>query len=187
MRLPLNLGIGGAEQTGFLFAMRHDYDIVVRMDADGQHPPDQVSVLVQALAESTADAVIGSRFLGMTTFRSTFMRRIGIRWLAAICGLLVRQPITDSTSGFRAYRRPVVAFLAQHNPYDYPEPEGVILLIKNGFRVQEVPVVMRARQEGQSSIRGLKTVYYMLKVTLSLILAASRRPVRSRASGVAEK
>lgn len=178
VELSCNLGIGGAEQAGFLYAQRYGYEVVVRLDADGQHPPREVETLLCALLGSEADVVIGSRFLEGNGFRSSWLRRVGIRWLALLSTLLTGQKITDSTSGFRAYRRDAFEFLAHFSPQDYPEPEGVVLLVRNGFRIKEVPISMRKRQLGRSSIRGTKTAYYMVKVTLALLIAALREPVR---------
>ena len=175
-----NLGIAGAEQTGFLYAQRHGYELVVRLDADRQHPPQEIDTLVRSLLSSEADLVIGSRFLERGGFRSSWLRRIGIRWLAFLITWLTRQEFTDCTSGFRAYRRGAFEFLARFNPQDYPEPEGVVLLARNGFYVKEVPIMMRERWVGQSSIRGIRTAYYMVKVTLALLIAALREPVRQR-------
>lgn len=176
--LPCNLGVGGAVQTGFLYAQRLGYDIVVRLDADGQHPPEEVARLIHALDETGADVVIGSRFLERKGYRSSYWRRSGIRWLGLLIRFFTRQHITDATSGFWACRRDAIAFLAVHYPQGYPEPEGVILLLRNGFRIQEVPIKMRDRQAGQSSIRGLKPIFYMLKVTLAILVAVLRRPTR---------
>jgi glycosyltransferase involved in cell wall biosynthesis len=182
VELPFNLGIGGAEQTGFLYALRHGYDEVVRLDGDGQHPPEAVQALLHALRDGQADVVIGSRFLKSEGFRSSRLRRVGIRWLALLSSTLARQRITDSTSGFRAFRRNAFEFLASYNPQDYPEPESVVLLTRNGFGIAEVPVMMRERQEGKSSIAGLQAVYYMLKTTLALLVTALRQPVRRAVS-----
>jgi glycosyltransferase involved in cell wall biosynthesis len=178
---PCNLGIGGAVQTGFLYAHRYGYDAVVRLDADGQHPPEEVEHLLARLNVGDVDVVIGSRFLVRSPgFRSSQLRRIGINWLNFLLGILTQQQITDCTSGFCAYGYETVAFLAENYPQDYPEPEGIILLKRNGFRIVEVPVHMRERQTGISSIRGLKPVYYMIKVSLAILIAFLRRPIRSR-------
>jgi hypothetical protein len=184
LELPFNLGIGGAEQTGFIYAQRYGYEVVVRLDADGQHPPQEVETLVCALLNSEADVVIGSRFLERDGFLSSWLRRVGICWLALLSTLLTGQRITDSTSGFRAYRRDAFGFLARHNPQDYPEPEGVVLLARNGFRIEEVPIMMQERRMGRSSIRGPRTVYYMVKVTLALLVAALREPTNVETSFV---
>jgi len=183
VELACNLGIGGAVQTGFLYAQRYGYDAVVRVDADGQHPPEAIADLLRSFDEMHADVVIGSRFLEAGGFRSSWLRRVGISWLGFLIRILTHHRITDCTSGFCAYRREAVEFLARHYPQDYPEPEGVVLLVRNGFRLAEVPVVMHQREVGRSSIRGFRTVYYMIKVTLAVLVAAMRSPVRSLADG----
>ncbi len=177
--LPCNLGIGGAVQTGFKFATRRGFEVVVQVDGDGQHKAEEIRGLVRALEAGRYDMVIGSRFLGIDSFRSTALRRIGIRLFAVVNSLAIRQPITDNTSGFRAYGREAIAFLAKHYPVDYPEPEAVILLGRNGFRIKEIPVAMEERQGGHSSIHGLKSAYYMIKVLLAIGLNMVRPPLRN--------
>ena len=172
-----NLGIGGAVQAGFKFAARHHYRIAVQFDGDGQHLASEIGKLLAALEEGGANLVIGSRFLSKAGFRSTFSRRIGIRIFQLLNFLLIGRRITDNTSGFRAYDRRAIEFLAQNYPVDYPEPESVILLGRNGFAVAETPVLMRERREGASSISGLLSTYYMLKVMLACIMAALRKPL----------
>ena len=175
--LPVNLGIGAAVQTGFLFAQRYDYDIVVRLDSDGQHPPEEVARLVAALADGV-DVVVGSRFLKERSYRSSWLRRVGISWLSLLIRVLTGKWIADCTSGFCVYRRDAVDYLAAHYPQDYPEPESLALLIRNGFRVNEVPIRMQARRNGTSSIRGGRTLYYMIKVSLAVLIEAFRSPTR---------
>lgn len=176
--LPHNLGIGGAVQTGFKYGARGGYDVAVQVDGDGQHKASEIRALVEALEGDRYDMVIGSRFLGIESFRSTALRRVGIALFALINSLAIRQRITDNTSGFRAYGKEAIAFLAQHYPVDFPEPEAVILLGRNGFRLREVAVAMEERQGGQSSIRGLKSAYYMVKVVLAIGLNLLRAPIR---------
>lgn len=176
--LPCNLGIGGAVQTGFKYAVTHDYDVVVQVDGDGQHKADEIRGLIAALEGDRFDMVIGSRFLGVDSFRSTALRRVGIRLFEAINSLAIRQRITDNTSGFRAYGREATVFLARHYPVDYPEPEAVILLGRNGFKIREIPVAMEERRGGRSSIHGLKSAYYMVKVLLAIGLNLLRAPIR---------
>ncbi len=175
--LPCNLGIGGAVQTGFKYAHRHGFDFVVQVDGDGQHRGDEIRRLVAALGPDH-DMVIGSRFLGIESFRSTALRRVGIGLFAIVNSLAIRQRITDNTSGFRAYGREAIAFLARHYPVDYPEPEAVILLGRNGFRIREIPVAMEERQGGRSSIQGFRSAYYMVKVMLAIGLNVLRAPIR---------
>jgi len=176
--LPKNLGIGGAVQTGFKYANRNGYQIAVQFDGDGQHLAGEIAKLLRVLEASGANMVIGSRFLQKHGgFRSTFARRIGIRTFQVLNSLLIGQKITDNTSGFRAYDRKAIEFFARYYPVDYPEPEAVILLGRNGFRIEEKSVLMRERQGGGSSIAGVYGIYYMLKVVLAIIMTALRKPL----------
>jgi len=173
--LPFNLGIGGAVQTGFKYAERNGYDTAVQFDGDGQHKASEICKLLDVLLRQEADVSIGSRFLEKeTNFRSTFMRRKGIFIFKIINYLLIRQVITDNTSGFRAYNREALVFLAHNYPADYPEPESVVLLGRHGFRIKEVPVFMQQRNFGRSSIRGWRIIYYMVKVLLSICMTSLR-------------
>jgi len=178
--LPVNLGIGGAVQTGLKFASRYGYDLAIQFDGDGQHIASEIPSLVQPVLDKEADMVIGSRFLvrGRKTFRSTWTRQIGIRFFEVLNSLLIGQRVTDNTSGFRAYSREVIEFMVDHYPTDYPEPEAVILVGRNRFRIVEVPVQMRERQGGRSSIFGWRSAYYMIKVTLAIVMTALRYRLR---------
>ncbi len=177
--LPANLGIGGAVQTGFKYALYNNYDYAIQFDGDGQHLASEIPKLISALENNDYDACIGSRFKEKTLgFQSTFMRRCGIKIFEILSTILIQQKITDSTSGFRAYNKECIAFLAAHYPTDYPEPETVILLGKNNFKVTEVSVEMIERQGGESSISGLKSAYYMIKVSLSMLMTSQRKMVR---------
>lgn len=179
--LPKNLGIGGAVQTGFKYASRYNYRIAVQFDGDGQHMANEIPKLLDVLANRGANMAIGSRFLEKHEgFRSTFARRIGIRLFMVINSLLIGQRITDNTSGFRAYDRKTIDFLAKHYPVDYPEPEAVILLGKNGFKIEEEFTYMQERQEGGSSISGVKSIYYMVKVMLAVFMTSLRKPLLPR-------
>ena len=176
--LPVNLGIGGAVQTAFRYASRNGFDYAVKVDGDGQHPAAQIPELIEVLRRDGADMVIGSRFLKKEGFQSTFLRRLGIAFFRTLNSLLIGQRVTDNTSGFRAYSRRAILFAEKYYPsFDYPEPEEVILMAKNGFKIVEIPTVMASRQGGTSSISPLKAVYYMLKVFFSVIMAALRPPV----------
>lgn len=186
IRLPFNLGIGGAVQTGLIVAERGGYDVVVQVDGDGQHRADQVGRLVEALAAKQLDLAIGSRFLerGDSSGRSPSdsegyrvppLRRLGIKIFEWVNSALIGHRITDNTSGFRAYRKEAAAFLAGSYPDDYPEPESVVLLTRRGFRVGEVSVLMRGRQGGRSSIGLAQSIYYMVKVLLAILVNMSRR------------
>ncbi|MDD5508298.1 MAG: glycosyltransferase family 2 protein [Bacteroidales bacterium] len=176
--LPCNLGVGGAVQTGFLYALKNGYDFIFQFDADGQHRTDEIGNLLDPVRKDEADVIIGSRFFERHAgFRSSWGRRIGIRLLQYMTRILIHQAVTDCTSGFRAYNRRAIEFLAEHYPVDYPEPEVVILLGKQGFRIKEVFTPMNERQGGRSSITFLRGPYYMVKVMLSMIMVAVRARV----------
>ena len=173
--LPCNLGIGGAVQAGLLFAREHRYDIAGQFDGDGQHCADQVAAIVGPVAAGEANVVIGSRFLVPSEYRPPLARRIGIAVFAWVNSLVLRRRITDSTSGFRAYDEGAIGFLAREYAHDYPEPEAVVTLVRHGFSVREVPVAMRDRQGGRSSITLLRSIYYMLKVLTAIVVGATRQ------------
>ena len=172
--LSCNLGIGGAVQTGFKFARDHGYQYMVQVDGDGQHISSEVSKLLQAMERTNCDMVIGSRFLDVDSFRTSWARRMGIRVFYYLFQLLIHIKITDSTSGFRLYNRKSIELLARYYPDDYPEPDAIILLHKYGLRICEVGVVMRPREHGESSITPLKSPYYMAKVMLSIVFSYTR-------------
>lgn len=168
--LPVNLGIGGGVQSGYLYAREHGYDVTVQMDGDGQHDPAFLADVVRPVADGRLDMAVGSRFVEKKGFQTSFMRRLGIHILSflirALCGVRVR----DTTSGYRACGKALTAYYADHYAQDYPEPEAIISAVLGGFRVGEVPVVMRERMGGVSSINPLKSVYYMVKVSISLVV-----------------
>ena len=164
--LPVNLGIGGAMHSGYRYAYRHNYDIAVQIDGDGQHPANELPALLQPLLNDEADVVIGSRFLSRAGFQSTFARRAGIRFFTRLNWLLIGQTIRDSTSGFRAMNRHTLAIVNRYYPDEYPEPESIVQFGLHKLRIREVPVEMRERQGGVSSISSLIAIYYMIKVTL---------------------
>jgi glycosyltransferase involved in cell wall biosynthesis len=174
--LPFNLGIGGAVQTGFKFALEQGYGLAVRLDGDGQHDPAELPKLLAPVERGEADIVTGSRFAdGAHAYRPPFARRIGITWFAMLVSLLTRQRVTDTTSGFQALNRKGIALFAGDYPNDYPEVEATVLVFKHRLRLAEVPVQMREREHGESSITFLRSVYYMLKVTLALLVAMVRK------------
>jgi glycosyltransferase involved in cell wall biosynthesis len=177
LALPYNLGIGGAVQTGLLFAARQGYDCAVQFDGDGQHRADQLPALLAPVLGRQADVVIGSRFLSPAAYSVPLLRRCGIAIFRRVNGLVLGRTITDNTSGFRAYGRAALAFLAEEYPHDYPEPESVVTLCRQGFRVVEVPAQMRERQGGHSSITLVRSLYYMCKVLLAIGVRATERPV----------
>lgn len=168
--LPQNLGIGGAVQAGHKYAQHYGYDIDVQVDGDGQHDPSYIPQLVKMI-EDGADLAIGSRFVEETDgFQSTWLRRVGITWLSGLLKLLTGKIVTDPTSGFRASGRRAIELFCENYPMDYPEPESIALALENGLSLSETPVNMLERQGGSSSIGGFSSVYYMIKVTLAIIL-----------------
>jgi glycosyltransferase involved in cell wall biosynthesis len=177
--LPFNLGIGGAVQTGFRFAFENDYDIVVRVDGDGQHDPAQLSRVLEPVLRGEADIAVGSRFAAEDAagYRSSRSRRIGIRLLAWIVSRIVGQRVTDTTSGFQALNRRGIELFAHDYPHDYPEVEAMVLVFRHRLRLVEVPVEMRERAGGRSSITALRSVYYMVKVLLAIFVGMFRRNV----------
>lgn len=172
--LPCNLGIGGAVQTGFKYARSQGYQYMVQIDGDGQHLPSEVGKLVQAMKQSGCDMVIGSRFLDIQSYRTTWLRRFGIKIFYWLFRLLINMRITDSTSGFRLYNQKSIAVLAKYYANDYPEPDAIILLKKHGLKIGEIGVEMRPRIYGASSITPIRSPYYMAKVVLSILLSCSR-------------
>ena len=163
------MGIGGAVQAGHKFALERGYDVDVQFDGDGQHEVSCIPDLIQAVTDG-ADLAIGSRFIGNENeFKSTFMRRLGIRWLSGVIRLFGGR-VSDPTSGFRACGKSAIELFSREYPIDYPEPESIVAAIKCGFHVEECPVIMHERQGGESSIKALSSMYYMIKVTLAIII-----------------
>ncbi len=175
VRLPYNLGIGGAVQTGYQYAREHGFDIAVQVDGDGQHIPAQIPRLLQPILDGRADMVVGTRFAGAGDYRAPVARRVGIQIFAWIVSLIVHQRVTDTTSGFRAVNRRAMTLFANDYPHDYPEVEATVLVHRHRLRVTEVPVEMRERETGRSSISALRSFYYMFKVTLALFVGLFRR------------
>lgn len=170
INLPVNLGIGGAVQTGYKYGSENGYDIAVQIDGDGQHDIAYLDKLLEPLRNSSADVVIGSRFIRKEGFQSSRLRRTGIVFLSRLIRLLTGVRVYDVTSGFRAVNRRFVEIYARDYPSDYPEPEAIVSAIMEGGRVLEVPVVMKERESGTSSINLVRSVYYMIKVTLAVLL-----------------
>jgi glycosyltransferase involved in cell wall biosynthesis len=180
VRLPYNIGIGGAVQTGFVYALEHGYDRMVQVDGDGQHDPKQLAVLEDAMAaDPSLDMVCGSRFLSNDLrYPAPISRRTGIHIFAFLLSRIVRQAVSDPTSGFRLYNRRAIALFARDYPHDYPEVEAVLMLHHHRLKMREVPVRMFTRGGGRSSIGSGKSAYYMIKVLLALFVGlARRRPV----------
>src|SRR3954451_7904522 len=179
LRLPFNLGIGGAVQTGFRFAFENGYDLAVRIDGDGQHDPAQLDVILAPVLSGEADIAVGSRFASTdgSGYRSSRSRRVGIRLLAWVVSRIVRHRVTDTTSGFQALNRRAIALFARDYPHDYPEVEATVMVFRHRLRWVEVPVSMRERGGGRSSITALRSVYYMAKVLLAIFVGLFRRNV----------
>jgi glycosyltransferase involved in cell wall biosynthesis len=179
LRLPFNLGIGGAVQTGFRYAFENGYDLAVRVDGDGQHDPAQLARVIAPVLSGQADIAVGSRFadVGGVGYRSSRTRRVGIRLLAWIVSRIVGQRVTDATSGFQALNREGIALFARDYPHDYPEVEATVMVFRHRLRMLEVPVEMRERGGGRSSITALRSIYYMVKVLLAIFVGLFRRNV----------
>ena len=167
---PINLGIGGGVQAGYIYAKQYGYDIAVQMDGDGQHDPAYLKDIVAPVEDGSLDMAIGSRFITNEGFQTSFMRRFGINIISALIFVLTGKRIKDTTSGFRACNKKLIDFFASNYADDFPEPEAIVSCLVNGWKVGEIAVVMEERQGGVSSIRSLKSAYYMIKVSLSLIV-----------------
>lgn len=172
--LPINLGIGGAVQTGYLYALKNDYDLAIQMDGDGQHDARYLALMEKTLVRENADMVIGSRFIKKEGFQSSGIRRVGIGIFRFLSGNLFGKAITDATSGMRMCNKRTIELFVKDYPRDYPEPETVCRLLRKHYKIVEVPVVMRERETGESSISMRKAVYYMIKVTLSILIERLR-------------
>lgn len=175
VNLPINLGIGGAVQTGYRYALENDYDVAVQVDGDGQHDPEFLNIMAEYLEKENLDMVIGSRFIEKEGFQSSKLRRIGIVFFSVLIKTLTGVKITDPTSGLRMAGKNVIALFAEDYPRDYPEPESVVTVIRRGMKVEEIPVVMKEREGGVSSISLKKSVYYMVKVTLAILIERIRK------------
>lgn len=168
--LPINLGIGGAVQTGYRYALQNHYDIAIQIDGDGQHDIAYVERLIKPILEEKADITIGSRFIEKEGFQSSATRRMGISFLSGWIHLLCFQKVKDVTSGFRAVNKEFIEVYAESYPSDYPEPEAIVAAIMHRGRIEEIPVVMKERMGGSSSINLRRSVYYMIKVTLAILV-----------------
>ena len=171
INLPLNLGIGGAVQTGYLYAFQNGYDIAVQFDGDGQHDAAYLNEMADYLVKNECDMVIGSRFIEKEGFQSSFIRRVGIKYFTFLIHLLTGKTITDPTSGMRMCNRRTIEMFAKEYPIDYPEPESTVRLIRPKRKIEEVPVIMRERAEGVSSLSSVRhSVYYMIKVSIAILV-----------------
>jgi glycosyltransferase involved in cell wall biosynthesis len=183
LRLPFNVGIGGAVQTGFRYALEQGYDYAVRLDGDGQHDAREIPKLLGPVERGEANLVIGSRFVDAgASYRPPFARRVGIRVFAQLVSLLCRQRVTDTTSGFVALDRVGIELFASEYPHDYPEVEGTLVALRSGLRLAQVQVEMRERETGSSSITFVRSLYYMVKVMLALLVSSLRRYPRVEGS-----
>ncbi|MBW2043240.1 MAG: glycosyltransferase family 2 protein, partial [Deltaproteobacteria bacterium] len=168
--LSCNLGVGSAVQTGYRYAFDKGYRFVIRIDGDGQHPPREIPKLVDAILKNDVDLVIGSRYVEKQRYENTTLRSIGIKILAFLLSLICRSNVTDPTSGFWVINRKLLYYFAHDYPAEYPEPEAIALLRRHGFRYLEIPVEFRPRTRGKSTIHGFGAIYYMIKVSLALII-----------------
>jgi len=179
VRLPYNLGIGGAMQTGFKFALRYGYDIAVQCDADGQHPVEGIPSLVERLSQNDADVVVGSRYVADSGYTPSFSRRVGKSILSRLVNALIGGGITDTTSGFRAVNRRALSVFAERYPDDYPEAEALVILHMAGLKAVEIPVTMHPRKGGVTSIKPPHAAYYMIKVGLAIFVDLFRKQKRT--------
>ncbi len=183
VRLPNNLGYGGAVQTGFRYGAEFGYDYAVMMDADGQHDPESVPALLAPVMAGRCDVALGSRFKGKMTYQTSFIRRMGMRMFAVITHFFTGIEVTDATSGFQGMNRDVMRFFAEENyPSDYPDADTLIMLYFAGFRVDEAPVIMHERITGESMhSSSLKNIYYIIKMLLSITMVYLRYRTRAGA------
>ncbi|NCB92996.1 MAG: glycosyltransferase family 2 protein [Clostridia bacterium] len=173
--LPQNLGIGGAVQTGYLYGYRNGYDAAVQVDGDGQHDPAFLVQMAECMEKEQMDMVIGSRFIEKQGFQSSTIRRVGIRYFTFLIKMLTGVTITDPTSGLRLINKDIMRMFAERYPNDYPEPESVVAILRRGKKVREIPVIMKERSGGVSSISPQKSVYYMIKVSLAILIERIRK------------
>ena len=174
VNLPINLGIGGAVQTGYKYAYENGYDVAVQVDGDGQHDPEFLNTMAKYLVEHQVDMVIGSRFIEKKGFQSSITRRMGIQFFSKLINVLTGKKITDPTSGLRMIGRNVMEIFSEDYPRDYPEPESIVAVLRKNMKIEEIPVVMLERQGGVSSISPKKSIYYMIKVTLAILIERIR-------------
>jgi glycosyltransferase involved in cell wall biosynthesis len=173
--LPCNLGIGGAVQTGYKYAQKNNYDIAIQVDGDGQHDPEYIHALIKPILQKKADMVIGSRYINKEGFQSTFLRRIGINYFSKLISILSNQKVTDPTSGFRASNKKVIELFSKRYPIDYPEPESIVFLKRKGLNIVELPVKMNERRGGISSINIYRSIYYVIKVSMAILIDKLRK------------
>lgn len=175
INLPVNLGIGGAMQTGYKYAWENNFDLAVQMDGDGQHPPAELNKLLQYWQHTNANVVIGSRFLIKQGFQSSALRRWGISYFHWLNKFFTGIHIYDSTSGFRLFDRKAIELAVQYYPDEYPEPESIVVFAKSGLSIHETPVIMKERQGGKSSIQYFSQLYYIVKVSIAMFFSFIRK------------
>jgi glycosyltransferase involved in cell wall biosynthesis len=175
VNLPFNIGIGGTVQTGYQYALEHGFEVAIQVDGDGQHDPTEIARVLEPIFDDRADLVVGTRFVSGGGYRGTRARRVGIHIFASVVSLMVGERVSDTTSGFRAVNRKALRLFASQYPHDYPEVESIVLISRHGLRMLEVPVKMRVRETGASSITALRAAYYMIKVLLALFIGLFRR------------
>lgn len=169
LNLTNNLGIGGAVQSGIKYALKNDFDYAIQMDGDGQHPPSELSKLIEHALNTNCDICLGSRYINYQGFQSSAMRRVGIKILNFLIQVCVKQKVYDSTSGYRVFNKKAIELFSSYYPDKYPEPEVIVYAKLNGLTIEEIPVFMRGREGGESSIGGFSSLYYMLKVSLAIL------------------
>lgn len=172
VNLPINSGIGAAVQTGYLYAKRYGYKYAIQVDGDGQHDAAFLGTMARYMEEHDTGMLIGSRYIEKQGFQSSGLRRFGIKYFTVLIKILTGKKITDPTSGMRMVGRDIIEYFAEEYPKDYPEPETAVTIVKKGWTVEEIPVVMKERQAGKSSISPKRSVYYMIKVSLACVMAA---------------
>ena len=160
-----------------LYAQKNDYDVALQLDADGQHKAEEVNKIINALDKDGADMALGSRFKDKNDYHSTFLRRLGNIIFSGLIAMVTKQFFTDSTSGFRAFNRRAINFLAKNYPTDFPEPESLVILKKHDFKISEVAVSMDERQGGQSSVTKFKAVYFMISISIAILIDWIKKPV----------
>lgn len=176
--LPINMGIGGAVQAGYIYARKYDYDIAVQMDGDGQHDIAYLDRLLEPIVNGESDIAIGSRFLEKEGFQSSATRRLGINILSGLIWMVTGKRVMDVTSGYRAVNRKFIEIYSKDFPMDYSEPEAIVSAVMHRGRIKEIPVQMRAREGGVSSITFKKSIYYMIKVTLAILICRMSYGIR---------
>lgn len=176
--LPINLGIGGAVQAGYKYALKNGYETAVQIDGDGQHDVAFIAAMLEKMKKENAEIAIGSRFIEKQGFQSSRARRMGINFLSGLIRLCTGKKIYDVTSGFRAVNKRFIELYAENYPSDFPEPEAIVTAVMNRAKIIEVPVVMKERNEGMSSIHSWKSLYYMIKVSVAVIICRISLGVR---------